>query len=221
LLFSYGNVIDTAINEKIITLHNLIAAQPFPGFIETVPAYASLAVFYDAVSIKHHHPTIARAFEFVKKNITKLAASITHTPTDKWAEETIIPVYYNGEDLDYIARVHQITTVEVIQLHTGVTYRVFMTGFLPGFAYMGTVNEKIITQRKEKPRLQVAAGSVGIAGAQTGIYPVASPGGWQLIGTTPLQLFNKEKENPCLLKAGDRVQFVSITKKEFEQGNGH
>jgi inhibitor of KinA len=130
-------------------------------------------------------------------------------------------VYYNGEDLDYIARLHQITTAEVIQLHTVVTYRVFMTGFLPGFAYMGTVNEKIITPRKEKPRLQVAAGSVGIAGAQTGIYPFASPGGWQLVGTTPLRLFNKEKESPCLLKAGDRVQFVSITKKEFEQGNEH
>jgi inhibitor of KinA len=94
-----------------------------------------------------------------------------------------------------------------------------MNGFLPGFAYMGTVNEKIITARKEKPRLRVAAGSVGIAGTQTGIYPIDSPGGWQIIGTTPLQLFNKTKADPCLIKAGDQVQFFAIDKNEFDKLN--
>ena len=119
--------------------------------------------------------------------------------------------------MEYVANLHQLTVEAVIKIHTTVTYRVFMTGFLPGFAYMGTVDEKIITPRKEKPRLHVAAGSVGIAGAQTGIYPIDSPGGWQLIGKTPLQIFNKEKINPCLLKAGDKIQFVAIDKNEFEK----
>ena len=151
--------------------------------------------------------------------VLKLATEIDNSEIHESTDKIIIPVYYNGEDLEYVANLHQLTVEAVIKIHTTVTYRVFMTGFLPGFAYMGTVDEKIITPRKEKPRLHVAAGSVGIAGAQTGIYPIDSPGGWQLIGKTPLQIFNKEKINPCLLKAGDKIQFVAIDKNEFEKLN--
>ena len=219
-MLSYGNIIDTAINEKIIVLHKTLTANPFPGFVESVPAYASLTVFFDPVFIKHDQQQNISAFYFVKNCVAKLAAEINDISSE--IEKRIsIPVYYNGEDLEYVAGMHQLNTEEVIKIHTAVTYRVFMTGFLPGFAYMGTLDEKIITPRKDKPRLHVAAGSVGIAGAQTGIYPLDSPGGWQIIGTTPSKIFNKEKINPCLLNAGDSVQFISIDKNDFEKLNEH
>lgn len=130
-----------------------------------------------------------------------------------------IPVFYYGPDLEYISKIKNIPVEEIIRIHANTEYRVFMIGFLPGFAYMGTVDERIAAPRKEKPALHVKPGSVGIAGMQTGIYPIASPGGWQLIGTTPLKIFNKEKTNPCLFAAGDRVQFFPINKNEFDQLN--
>ena len=198
----------------------MLTAKPFPGFVESVPAYASLAVFYDAVFINNNQQKIISAFDFAKICVAKIAAEINNR-TSKMEKKISIPVYYNGEDLEYVAGIHQLNTEEVIKIHTAVTYRVFMTGFLPGFAYMGTVDKKIITPRKDTPRLHVAAGSVGIAGAQTGIYPLDSPGGWQIIGTTPLKIFNKEKINPCLLNAGDNVQFISIDKNDFEKLNEH
>ena len=104
---------------------------------------------------------------------------------------------------------------EIIQMHTNKSYRVFMIGFLPGFAYMGSVDEKIITARRIQPRTNVAAGSVGIAGEQTGIYPLDSPGGWNIIGQTPLKLFDAKRENPVLLEAGDMVSFTAIDINEF------
>ena len=204
-----------------MALHHRLTATSFPGFIESAPAYASLAVFYNPVFIKQHCPDAVTAFAFVQNIIESIAIEMDDIITVQTKPVTTIPVYYNGEDLDWVASVHQLTTTEVIQLHNEVIYHVFMNGFLPGFAYMGTVNEKIITARKDKPRLRVAAGSVGIAGAQTGIYPIDSPGGWQIIGRTPLQLFNKIKADPCLIKAGDRVQFFAIDKKEFDQLNEH
>ena len=221
MLISYGDTIDTAINEKIIALHKALAAKPFPGFIESVPAYASLAIFFDTVLIKDNQQNFSIAFDFVQNYLSKLVNEIYSATPHEAVEKIIIPVYYNGEDLEYIASLHQLTIEAIIKIHTSVLYRVFMTGFLPGFAYMGTVDEKIITPRKDKPRLHVAAGSVGIAGAQTGIYPIDSPGGWQIIGTTPLQIFNKIKPDPCLLKAGDKIQFVAIDKTEFEKLNEH
>ncbi len=219
MLISFGNTINTSINEKVMALHQKLSTKLFPGFIESVPAYASLAVFYNPVFIKQLYPDITTAFAFVQNIIESIAQETAHTTSSQNKPVTTIPVYYNGEDLEFVASLHQLTTTEVIKLHSGVTYHVFMNGFLPGFAYMGSVNEKIITARKDKPRLRVAAGSVGIAGAQTGIYPIDSPGGWQIIGTTPLQLFDKTNADPCLIKAGDQVQFVAIGKNEFDKLN--
>lgn len=219
LLVSYGNIIDAAINEKIIALHEQLTAAPFGGMIESVPAYASLAVFYDTLIIKQQQTNITSAFDFVQQRVLQLISKI-EVQTDIRINTIIsIPVYYNGEDLNDVACLHGLSVEELIQIHTTATYRVYMTGFLPGFAYMGTVDERIATARKELPRLCVPAGSVGIAGAQTGIYPVDSPGGWQLIGKTPLKIFDQTKKDPCLLKAGDQVKFVSITKTEFEKRN--
>jgi len=202
-----------------MALHDKLSTKSFPGFIESAPAYASLAVYYNPVFIKQQYPDVFTVFAFVQNIIESFAKEIDHTTSFKNKPIKTVPVYYNGEDLEWVASLHQLTTTEVIQLHSGVIYHVFMNGFLPGFAYMGTVNEKIITARKDKPRLMVAAGSVGIAGAQTGIYPTDSPGGWQIIGTTPLQLFNKTKKDPCLIKAGDQVQFFAIDKNEFDKLN--
>lgn len=204
-----------------MALHHKLSATSFPGFIESAPAYASLAVFYNPVFIKQQYPDAVTAFAFVQNIIESIAREIEDKNVHQTRPITTIPVCYNGEDLEWVASFHQLTTTEVIQLHSGVIYHVFMNGFLPGFAYMGTVNEKIITARKDKPRLRVAAGSVGIAGAQTGIYPIDSPGGWQIIGTTPLQLFNKKEADPCLIKAGDQVQFFAIDKNEFDKLNEH
>ncbi|MBS1510920.1 MAG: 5-oxoprolinase subunit PxpB [Bacteroidetes bacterium] len=221
LLLSFGNVINTTVNETVIDLYSLLQQHPFKGYIEAVPAYASIAVYYDAVTVRQNNKNGNSAFEWVKQYVLQLMNRLDEKQFHQPQDCIRIPVYYNGEDLEYIAAQHHITVEEVITLHHSKTYRVFMTGFLPGFAYMGMVDEKINTPRKAQPQMHVPAGSVGIAGAQTGIYPLDSPGGWQLIGTTPLQLFDPSATQPCLLKAGDKVQFVPIDKTTFNATNVH
>ncbi|MEO5889995.1 MAG: 5-oxoprolinase subunit PxpB [Ferruginibacter sp.] len=221
VLVSFGNIIAEAINRKVLYLHKKLLQSAFNGFLESVPAYASLAIFYDVVQIKKH--TQSPAFIFVKSYLQQLLLQI-NTDSEPAAEIIKIPVCYDavfGMDIEHLAESHQLKISEVISLHSSVIYRVYMIGFMPGFAYMGTVNEKLIAPRKHQPRLNIPAGSVGIAGSQTGIYPVASPGGWQIIGRTPLQLFNVNSSTPCLLSAGDQVQFASIDKNEFEQLHGY
>jgi inhibitor of KinA len=215
VLVSFGNIIDQAINEKVFLLHKSLLQSPFEGFVESVPAYASLAIFYDVQKIKKQ--TQSPAFDFVKKYLQQLLQQ-SNTVNDPVRGIIKIPVCYDagfGIDIKQVAESHQLSINEVIGLHTSVIYRVYMIGFMPGFAYMGSVAEKLITPRKDQPRLHVPAGSVGIAGSQTGIYPIDSPGGWQIIGRTPLLLFDTGKLSPCLLSAGDSVQFVSIDKNEF------
>lgn len=200
-------------------MHQAFAADFFTGFGEAVPAYSSLAVFYDVVAIRKYHPAETSAFDFVKKHTELLIAGLDHTVTENRETIMTIPVYYNGADLNVIASLHNISVAEVISIHAERIYRVYMIGFLPGFAYMGKLDERIATPRKATPRNIVPAGCVGIAGFQTGIYPFSSPGGWQLIGQTPLKIFDREKINACLFKAGDNVKFISISKEEFDQRN--
>lgn len=205
----------------VIALHNAFSAGYFTGFLETVPAYASLAVYYDPVIIKKFNPGESSAYAFVEQHVSNLMNNLETIP-DKISTVPIrIPVHYNGEDLPELAALHKMAVDELISLHTGTNYRVFMIGFMPGFAYMGKLDDKIATPRKATPRTRVPAGAVGIAGSQTGIYPFSTPGGWQLIGTTPLKLFNAEKAQPVLLKAGDTVQFFSIDAETYNQLNEH
>lgn len=221
MLVSFGNIIDPAINEKVISLHKTLQQSAFEGFIESVPAYASLAVFYDVLKIKT--VTQLPAYAFVKNQLIRLLEQL-NTATDLSTEIIKIPVCYDpefGMDIQDLAELHRITVSEIIQLHTAEIYKIYMIGFTPGFAYMGKVVDQLITPRKEQPRLKVAAGSVGIAGSQTGIYPIDSPGGWQVIGKTPYRLFDANRPTPCMLSAGDRVQFFSIDKNEFEQYDEH
>ncbi|MCW3089030.1 MAG: allophanate hydrolase [Ferruginibacter sp.] len=215
VLISFGNVIDPSINERVLSIHKALLQNGFDGFIESVPAYASLAVFYDVIKIQHSADF--SAFLFVKEFLDSLVQRINsfEKPT---SPIKVIPVCYDAEygfDITYVAGVHRLSIPEVISLHTSVIYRVYMIGFMPGFAYMGAVADELATPRKDNAQLIVPAGSVGIAGAQTGIYPIDSPGGWQIIGRTPLRIFDVVNVNPCLLAAGDQVQFVSIDKNEF------
>lgn len=219
LLVSFENVIDEAINKRVMALQQLFAANHFKGFTETVPAYASLAVFFDVRMVKKNYVVSTTVVDFVKTFTEQLIEKLNDDVPEVQRNTITIPVYYNGDDLALIANEHQLQEVEVIRIHTSKIYRVFMVGFLPGFTYMGSVDERIATPRRSSPRIKVPAGSVGIAGFQTGIYPLDSPGGWQLLGQTAIKIFNKEKNNPCLLKAGDSVQFISISKATFENLN--
>jgi inhibitor of KinA len=219
LLVSFENVIDSAVNEKVIALQSAFVSDFFPGFIEVLPAYNSLAVFYDIIAIKKYQPAEKSAFEFVKTYAEKLIEKLDNTSIQKNYAVIKVPVYYNGVDLSGVAHQHGISITELIRIHAEKMYRVYMIGFQPGFTYMGKLDERIATPRKNTPRKVVPAGSVGIAGFQTGIYPFSSPGGWQLIGQTPLKIFDKEKLNPCLFKAGDNINFYSISKEEFDSTN--
>ena len=181
-----------------------------------MPGYSSLTVYYDVLSIKQKLNQHKTAFELISERIHE---SLSKDRNEIVINEELftIPVCYDKKyspDIGFIAERNSISTEEVIHLHTSVTYQIYMLGFLPGFAYMGQVDERIACPRKPQPAL-VEAGSVGIAGRQTGIYPLRSPGGWQIIGRTPLKLFNKDKDDPILLKPVGRVQFYSITIDEF------
>jgi inhibitor of KinA len=184
--------------------------------VEAVPAYTSLAVYYTPDKVKQTRETVyATVIETLE---LLLASAIVHqaTATNNIIE---IPVCYDPEfavDLIESAEHLQLSTEELISIHNTKTYKVFMLGFTPGFPYMGTVDERIFTQRKQQPRLKTEPGSVAIAGNQTGIYPFATPGGWNIIGRTPLLLFDRNRSNPFLLKAGDEVKFKQISREEFE-----
>ena len=217
LIIDFGNVIDESINKLVHAVFYQLQKDPIPGMIESVPAYCSLTIYYDVLFIRKKISGQKTAFDWISEKV-KEYLSRERIEVEDNGTFIRIPVCYEkeyGTDLDFIALLNQITIEEIIHLHTSAIYRVYMLGFLPGFAYMGMVDEKIAAPRKQFPA-PVEAGSIGIAGRQTGIYPLRSPGGWQIIGRTPLSLFDKEKENPTLFKSGDSVQFYSITKDEFE-----
>ena len=218
VLLSFGSTIERSIHERMMQAKQLIEQHPFNGFIETVPAYNSLAVYYDPLQIAKSEESIAATVIDQLKNILRKESVAVNSVVEK--SIITIPVCYDevfGIDLQELSASLKLSIEEIIQLHTGKSYHVFMIGFTPGFPYMGTMDEQLITQRKTQPRLQVPPGSVAIAGNQTGIYPFATPGGWNSIGRTPINLFDRQKENPFLLKAGDEVKFKAITRNEFEK----
>jgi len=188
------------------------------GMIEAVPAYSSLTIYYDVCQLRKTVPTAKTVAEWMIDQFEKRLA-IQQPESDSTSRLVKIPVCYEKEfaiDIEDLAFSKSISVEDVIRIHTFKHYRIYMLGFLPGFAYMGEVDEQIEMPRKLQPRQKVQAGSVGIAGRQTGIYPLASPGGWQIIGLTPLKLFDIKNNEPVLLRSGDTVQFYSISKNEFE-----
>lgn len=207
MVISFEQVISEAVHEKVLGLQRAILEKPFPGFVECVPAYASLTVFYDLFVLRKKTKSVLSYLT------TFLESKLDELSQYRNIEETRlieIPVKYNGEDLEFVAESNDLSVKEVIHIHSSAIYRVYMLGFLPGFAYLGGMNPKIATPRRTSPRVAVEAGSVGIAGPQTGIYPMKSPGGWLLIGTSDVPLFNPESKEPVLLRVGDTIKFMGI-----------
>ena len=210
LTVEFGTTITNDLNERAIALATHFEEQPFTGFLESVPAYASVTLFYDVVTVRREFPEVNTAFEAVHSLVIDAIGEIKATRNDR-RPHIEIPVDFGRDaalDIEFIAESHALSVAEVINIFTAPTYRVFMLGFLPGFAYMGEVDERIATPRKSTPRLTVPRGSVGIAGKQAGIYSLDSPGGWQIIGRTDVGMFTPDKEPPSYLRPGDEVKFV-------------
>jgi inhibitor of KinA len=211
LTVEFGRVISKDLNEEAIALADHFHAQPFAGFIEAVPAYASTTLFFDIPTVKRNYSRFATAYDAVNYLVTKSIRNLESSVRSISADSVEIPVHFDygsAPDLEFIATRSGLEPSRVVEEFTSRTYRVFMLGFLPGFTYMGEVDDRIATPRKETPRMLVPKGSVGIAGKQTGIYSLASPGGWQIIGRTETELFTPKAKRPTLLQAGDEVRFV-------------
>lgn len=210
LIFDFGSEISVELNKLVNSLARAIDRNPFPGFIECAPGYSSLTIFYDLFMVKRKFRTALTAFEIAKRLTEIELQKLENQPEIKTITKEI-PVSFkagNAPDLDFVARSNSLDQEEVIEIFLSKSYRVFMLGFLPGFAYMGELDSRIATPRKQDPRTVVTKGSVGIAGNQTGIYPHESPGGWQIIGRTRLELFDPSKEPATFFDAGNIVKFV-------------
>lgn len=220
LIVQLGEGIHPAIHEKVKNLLSLLSEHPFEGSIECVPAYNNITIYYDpALVLRTQNKTEKTSFKLVSAYIQQLLQQLGETAASAGKTVTI-PVLYGGEygpDLAYVAEVNGLTTDEVIQIHSGNEYLVYMIGFAPGFPFLGGMDERIATPRKDTPRLAIHPGSVGIAGKQTGIYPLETPGGWQIIGRTPLDLFLPELSPPTQLQSGDIIQFMPISTDQYNE----
>jgi inhibitor of KinA len=214
---------DQTLNEVLRTFRRLQDAA-IPGIIELAPAYTTVAVFFDPIVVANAAPKVDQALDWLMERVREVVAAdanrgrrVRSTRSD--ARSIEIPVCYDPEfalDLDHVASQAKLTPKKVVDLHSGPEYRVSCIGFVPGFPFLAGLPKELATPRRPTPRKEIPAGSVGIGGAQTGIYPLRSPGGWNLIGRTPLHLFDPEKTPPAFLRAGDRVRFRAITREEFE-----
>ena len=214
----FGNSIHEHLNKKVVQLFTALQKDPLPGMMEAVPAYSSLTVYYD-IFLLHQITGMLTVQQWMMQETEKRMAALPVNNDTANIEKPVIdiPVCYEAAfatDMDFICYEKKLAPSEVIRLHTSQVYRVYMTGFLPGFPYMGETPGPLHVSRKKKP-VAVVKGSVGLAGKQTGIYPLDSPGGWQIIGQTPLAVFDATKPIPVLLQPGDRIQFYSISSHEF------
>ena len=214
VVVEFGNTIDENINARVHLLASYCKSAAAPlGIVELTPTYRSLLIIFDpAVTARKN---IINAIE---KYFSENGHAFENAVLPETAKTVEIPVLYGGEygpDIETVAKYNDISKDEVIKIHCAATYKVYMLGFLPGFPYLGGMDEKIACPRLEIPRTIVPAGSVGIAGGQTGVYPVDSPGGWQLIGKTPLAIFDVCRERPFLLKPGDSIVFKPIDRETF------
>ena len=209
VLLNWGNCIDKGINRQVHLLAAALHNQDHSFILDIIPAYCSITIVFDIILFTTAHNNTP--VEFISSEL--LSLSLNDAGENNFSKPVFeIPVCYDpvlGNDLESLSLAHSIDPGEIVSLHLSSSYYVYMLGFLPGFSYMGEVDEKIAFPRKEKP-LWVKAGSVGIAGKQTGIYPVDSPGGWHILGHTPIKMFDATKVNPCLLEPGATVNFKAI-----------
>ena len=209
IVVEFGDGIDLGINARVRLLQHALGTDAHAGIVETVPTYRSLMVHYDPMVLRRES----------LESIIVAAAGRLPEESRETARTVEIPVTYGGEagpDLADVAAIAGLDLQAVVDLHAGGDYVVFMLGFMPGFPYLGGLPSSIATPRLATPRTVVPAGSVGIAGAQTGIYPTESPGGWRLIGRTPVRLFDPLQSPPALLEAGDHVRFVPVGQADYD-----
>lgn len=207
----FGNEISESINAQIRAFSIALSGSDIPGIVETVPTYRSLMVHYDPEVIRY-----APLMDKLKGLLGQLD-KITIPPS----EVLEIPVLYGGEemgpDLKFVAEHNGKTEDEVVRIHTSAEYLIYMLGFTPGFTYLGGMSDAIAAPRLKTPRVKIPAGSVGIAGSQTGVYPIDSPGGWQLIGRTPVRMYDAGRDTPILPQAGQYIKFYAIDRAEFDK----
>ena len=204
-----GGSISPEINRKVRALLLAIEKESMSEVIDLVPTYRSILAYYDPLRI-----TLSE----LEERLSVLEQRLDEAP-GKPPKVIEIPTMYGGEygpDLDYVAQHNGLTPEQVMQVHSDINYQVYMMGFTPGFPYLGEVSEKIATPRLQTPRTAIPAGSVGIAERQTGVYPTESPGGWRIIGRTPIQLFDARRDPPAVVEVGDHVRFTPITEDTFQ-----
>jgi len=208
LLVSFGDKISLDAHQHVVRLLRLLEAEPVVGVQNLHPAYCSLLVKFDAVKMRHEEVQ-----EILESYLERL--EMISLPKPRCVE---IPVCYGAEfgpDLNEVAESRSLTPAQIIELHSSIEYLVYFLGFVPGFGYLGELPKELVTPRLATPRRLVPPGSVGIAGSQTGVYPFATPGGWRLLGRTPLKMFRDDREEMSLLRIGDRVRFVPISTERF------
>jgi len=208
IVVEFGQIISQELNEIVMAFRQSILLANIIGITEVFPSYKALTVIYDPIMISYK--SLITKLKEAEQNMIKSAP--------KPPNIIEIPVCYNGKfapDIDFVADYHKITADEVIKLHTSKPYLIYMLGFMPGFAFLGELDKTIHMPRHKSPRTKVPPGSIGITGAQTCMYAIESPGGLQLIGRTPLKLFDPSRENPVAYKAGDFIKFVSITSEQY------
>lgn len=227
IMIDFGKSIHPEVNRKVMALVHYLENHPFKGMIEYSSAYKNVTIFYDPVlvhtlPIEIEESSMPVSYCKMIKLLESMLANLdmNRQETGKVVE---VPVCYGGEfgpDLAFVAQYNQLSVEEVIEIHSSGAYLVYMIGFAPGFPFLGGMSEKIATPRRSSPRLAIPIGSVGIAGSQTGAYPIETPGGWQLIGRTPVELFCPEQNPPTLLEAGNIVKFKPINKAKYEAVKG-
>jgi inhibitor of KinA len=209
--------------DEVLRVFQLLQRAAIPGVIELAPAYTSVAVFFDPIAVLKANSEANGVFDELATRIQSAIIPATRHHRRRTAvggpRSIAIPVCYEPEfgfDLDRVAKHTKLSEREIVDLHSGTEYRVACIGFVPGFPFLAGLPKKLATPRRDVPRKEIPPGSVGIGGAQTGIYSLRSPGGWNLIGRTPLKLFDPTTDPPALLRPGDRVRFRAITREEFE-----
>ncbi|MCR5559440.1 MAG: 5-oxoprolinase subunit PxpB [Schwartzia sp.] len=214
LVVDFGEYIDETVNDSVNRLARKIQEHHLDGIQEMIPTFRSLLILFDP-----ERTSMRR----VRSEIERL--DITASESESKERRILrIPCCYGGkygEDLKDMEQVTGLSREEIISIHSGTDYRVYMLGFLPGFAYLGGLDERIAAPRLKTPRLSIPAGSVAIGGNQTGVYPIDSPGGWRIIGSTPIAFYDPSKENPILCKAGDYIRFVPIREDEYDEIREH
>lgn len=220
IIIDVGGKINETTLQRVQTITSYLEKKKFDWIVEYVPSFQTVTIYYDPIKVAQIQPLIP-PYDYVSQQLNSLHDF--QAQTNVIPRTITIPVCYGGElgpDLQHVADFNDLSTEEVIDIHANGSYLVYMIGFSPGFPYIGGMSERIATPRRSSPRSQIPAGAVGIAGIQTGIYPLKTPGGWQIIGQTPKKLFIPSKIPPSLLKAGDRIKFSPITYQEFVSWKG-